>query len=71
MNDLKLAQGTAYSYVNRLVDAGVVDITDDEQPRQYVAREIDLTVTTTAGDREYTITPVLIDAVGWLEPERH
>jgi DNA-binding MarR family transcriptional regulator len=44
MDDLELAQGTAYSYVNRLVDAGVVDITDDEQPRRYTAREIDLTV---------------------------
>jgi len=54
----------AYSYVNGLVDAGVVNVTDDEEPRRYAAREIDLTVTTAAGDREYTITPVLIDAVG-------
>jgi DNA-binding transcriptional ArsR family regulator len=67
MEDLKLGQGTAYSYVNRLVDAGVVDVTDDEQPRRYAAREIDLTVTTAAGDREYTITPALIDAVGRRE----
>jgi len=67
MDDLELAQGTAYSYVNRLVDAGVVDVTDDEQPRRYAAREIDLTVTTAAGDREYTITPALIDAVGRRE----
>ncbi|RQG87971.1 ArsR family transcriptional regulator [Natrarchaeobius halalkaliphilus] len=64
MDDIDLAQGTAYSYVNRLVDAGVVEVTHDEQPRRYAAREIDLTVTTTAGDREYTITPALIDAVG-------
>ena len=64
MDDLEFAQGTAYSYVNRLVDAGVVDVTDDEQPGRYAAREIDLTVTTAAGDREYTITPALIDAVG-------
>lgn len=67
MDDLELAQGTAYSYVNRLVDAGVVDATDDEQPRWYAAWEIDLTVTTSAGDREYTITPALIDAVGRRE----
>jgi len=67
MDDLELAQGTAYSYVNRLVDAGVVDVADDQQPRQYAAREIDLTVTTAAGDREYTITPALIDAVGRRE----
>ena len=67
MDELELAQGTAYSYVNRLVDAGVIKVTQDEQPRQYAAREIDLTVTTAAGDRGYTITPVLIDAVGRRE----
>jgi hypothetical protein len=42
---------------------------DDEQPRRYAAREIDLTVTTAAGDREYTITPALIDAVGRRETD--
>ena len=67
MDSLELAQGTAYSYVNRLVDAGVVEVTRDEQPRQYAARTIDLTVMTAAGDREYTITPALIDAVGRRE----
>jgi len=67
MDDLELAQGTAYSYVNRLVNAGVVEVTHDEQPRRYAARPIDLTVTTAAGDREYTITPALIDAVGRRE----
>ena len=67
MDDLELAQGTAYSYVNRLVDAGVVEVTHDEQPRRYAAREIGLTVTTAAGNREYTITPALIDAVGRAE----
>ncbi|MDV7351024.1 helix-turn-helix domain-containing protein [Halorubrum distributum] len=69
MDDLELAQRTAYSYVNRLVDAGVVNVTDDEQPRRYAVREIDLTVTTAAGDREYTITPALIDAVGRRETD--
>ena len=67
IDDLELGQGTAYSNVNRLVDAGVVEVTHDEQPRRYAAREIDLTVTTAAGDREYTITPALIDAVGRAE----
>ncbi|WP_226042982.1 helix-turn-helix domain-containing protein [Natrinema sp. DC36] len=67
MDGLDLAQGTAYAYVNRLVDAGVLKVTDDEQPRRYAAREIDLTVTMAAGDREYTITPALIDAVGRRE----
>ncbi|MFC4451937.1 helix-turn-helix domain-containing protein [Halorussus aquaticus] len=65
--DLELGQGTAYSNVNRLVDVGVVEVTHDEQPRRYAACEIDLTVTTAAGDREYTITPALIDAVGRAE----
>ncbi|MBX0288500.1 helix-turn-helix domain-containing protein [Halomicroarcula sp. F28] len=64
MDELDLAQGTAYNYVNRLVDAGVVAVTHDEQPRRYAAQEIDLTVSTAVGDREYTITPALIDAVG-------
>jgi len=63
MNELDLAQGTAYTYVNRLVDAGVIEATTDEQPRVYVAREINLTVTAADGAREYTITPALIDAI--------
>ncbi|AGB15459.1 putative transcriptional regulator [Halovivax ruber XH-70] len=65
---LDLAQGTAYTYVNRLVDAGVVEVADDEQPRHYAAREIDLTVTA-ADDRTYTITPSLVDAVGRRETD--
>ncbi|MBV0926380.1 helix-turn-helix domain-containing protein [Halomicroarcula limicola] len=69
MDYLELAQGTAYSYVNRLVDAGVVEVTQDEQPRRYAAHQIDLTVTTATGDREYTITPALIDAVGRHETD--
>jgi Sugar-specific transcriptional regulator TrmB. len=63
MNELDLAQGTAYTYVNRLVDAGVIEATTDEQPRVYVARDINLTVTAADGAREYTITPALIDAI--------
>jgi len=66
IEDLGLAQGTAYSYVNRLVDTGVVEVTQTEQPRQYAANEIDLTVTASK-DRQYTITPALIDAVGRRE----
>lgn len=56
--------GAAYSYVNRVVDAGVVEVTDDEQPQRYAASEIDLTVRTGPGYREYTTTPALIDVVG-------
>ncbi len=68
MDELELAQGTAYSYVNRLVEAGIVEMTNDGQPRRYTAREIDLTVTDADG-REYTITPALIDAVGRRETD--
>jgi DNA-binding MarR family transcriptional regulator len=67
IDELEFAQGTAYTYVKRLVDAGVLEMTRDEQPRQYAAREIDLTVTAAGGDRKYTITPVLIEAVGRRE----
>jgi DNA-binding MarR family transcriptional regulator len=66
---LALPQGTAYSYVNRLADTGVIEAVTDEQPRTYVARNIDLTVTTADGDREYTVTPALVDAVGRRETD--
>jgi hypothetical protein len=64
MDTLDLPQGTAYSYVNRLADAGVIAEQSETQPRTYMANEIDLTVTASDGTREYRITPVLIDAVG-------
>ncbi|MWV39826.1 helix-turn-helix domain-containing protein [Natrialba sp. INN-245] len=63
MDELDLPQGSAYTYVNRLTDAGVLEMVTDEQPRMYAAIEIDLTLTV-ASDQEYTITPALIDAVG-------
>ena len=66
---LEFPQGTAYNYVNRLVEAGVLEVTHDEQPQRYAAREIDLTVMAADGEREYTITPVLIDAVGRRETD--
>jgi len=64
MEALDLAQGTAYTYVNQLVDTGVLEATTDGQPRTYTTRDIDLTITTTDSGREYTITAALIDAVG-------
>lgn len=64
IDDLELQEGSAYAYVNRLVNAGVIEVIHDEQPRRYVARKIELTVTAAAGDCEYTITPALIDVVG-------
>lgn len=64
MDTLDLPQGTAYTYVNRLADAGVIAEQSETQPRTYMANEIDLTVTASDGTREYRITPVLIDAVG-------
>lgn len=59
---LDLSQGTAYTYVNQLVDAGVLTPTADTQPQKYAAVEIELTLTTD-DNREYTISPALIAAV--------
>ena len=59
---LDLPQGTAYTYVNRLTDTGVLTPTRDNQPQRYAAVEIELTLTVD-GDREYTISPALIAAV--------
>ena len=64
MDGLDIPQGTAYSYVNRLVEAGILEITREEQPRTYAARPVELTVQSPTQDREYTISPALIDAVG-------
>jgi len=60
MEALDLAQGTAYTYVNQLVDTGVLEATTDGQPRTYTTRDIDLTITTTDSGREYTITAALV-----------
>lgn len=59
---LDLPQGTAYTYVNRLTDTGVLTPTRDNQPQRYAAVEIELTLTVDGG-REYTISPALIAAV--------
>jgi DNA-binding MarR family transcriptional regulator len=59
---LNLSQGTAYTYVNQLVDAGVLTPTADTQPQKYAAVEIELTLTVD-DDRKYTISPALIAAV--------
>ncbi|HET7323267.1 MAG TPA: winged helix-turn-helix domain-containing protein [Halococcus sp.] len=59
---LDLSQGTAYTYVNQLADAGVLTTTSDAQPQRYAAVDIELTLTVEDG-REYTISPALIAAV--------
>lgn len=64
MEALDLPQGTAYTYVDRLAEAGVITEQSEIQPRTYTANEIDLTVTASDGTHEYRITPVLVDAVG-------
>ena len=51
MDALDLPQGTAYSYVNRLADAGVITAQSETQPKTYTANEIDLTVTASDGTR--------------------
>lgn len=63
MEALDLPQGTAYTYVDRLESTGVITATTDDQPHTYAAVEIDLTITTADSEREYRITPALVDAV--------
>ena len=62
MDALDLSQGTAYTYVNQLADAGVLTPTSDSQPQRYAASEIELTLTIN-DNHEYTISPALITAV--------
>ena len=69
MNALDLAQGTAYTYVNQLVDTGVLAVATDGQPRLYTTCDINLTITTAKNGKEYTITTALIDAVGRRETD--
>lgn len=64
MDALDLPQGTAYSYVNRLQEAGVPAVVSDEQPREYEAVEIELSLSTDRGERTYTVTSMLVDAIG-------
>ena len=59
---LEISQGTAYTYVNQLVDAGVLTSTSDTQPQRYTAVGIELTLTAD-NKREYTISPALVAAV--------
>lgn len=59
-----LPQGTAYSYVDRLQEAGVLAAVTDEQPREYEALDIELSLSTDRGERTCTVPPMLVDAVG-------
>ena len=64
MDALDIPQGTACRYVNRLQEADVLAAVSDEQPREYKAVDIELSLSTDRGERTYTITPMLVDAVG-------
>lgn len=55
--------------LERLVDAGVVEGTVDDQPQAYTDRRIEMTVTADDGECAFTITPALIDAVGRRETD--
>jgi len=65
-----VSQGTVYDYVDRLVEAGALEVASETQPRQYATRRIELTVSGFDTGAEptrsdgYTVTPALIDAVG-------
>jgi sugar-specific transcriptional regulator TrmB len=50
MDALDLPQGTAYSYVNRLREADILAVISDEQPREYEAVDIKLSLSTPTSD---------------------
>lgn len=61
--ELDIPQATAYDYVRRLVDAGLLSKEGDGRPYRYVAENISLTLKSDEDSTEYTISPELIDAV--------
>lgn len=58
---LDVPQGTAYDYVQRLDDAGLIRETAGRRPYRYAADPLTLTLTTDEATR--TITPALIAAM--------
>lgn len=58
---LDVPQGTAYDYVEKLQDAGLVEPVDDERPVEYDAEPLSLTLSTDGA--EQTVTPSLVAAV--------
>ncbi|WP_027119261.1 DUF7437 domain-containing protein [Natronorubrum tibetense] len=65
ITDLEIPQGTAYDYVRKLEDAGLVTKTREERPYEFTTEPLSITLTTDGEAR--TITAELVDAVGRRE----
>ena len=65
ITDLEIPQGTAYDYVRKLEDAGLVTKTREERPYEFATEPLSITLTTNGEAR--TITAELVDAVGRRE----
>lgn len=62
VTDLEIPQGTAYEYVGKLEDAGLLLKTGETRPYEFSAEPLSITLTTDGDAR--TITTALVDAVG-------
>ncbi|AGB39337.1 winged helix-turn-helix domain-containing protein [Natronococcus occultus] len=65
ITDLDLPQGTAYDYVGKLEEAGLITKTREQRPYEFTAEPLSITLTTDGEAR--TITAELVDAVGRRE----
>lgn len=63
---LEIPQTTVYESLSRLVEMGFAERTSENRPYQYRALPVDLQVATEITEQKtaYTITPMLIDAIG-------
>jgi predicted transcriptional regulator len=66
IEDLGIAQTTAYESLTHLVETGLVDRTTETRPYHYQANPVELQVAIDGEESEtaYAITPMLIDAIG-------
>lgn len=66
IEDLGIAQTTAYESLTHLTETGLVEQTTETRPYHYRASSVDLQVAIDSEDSEtaYAITPMLIDAIG-------
>jgi hypothetical protein len=64
MNALDFSRETTQTLLSRLEEMGTVETLTDDEPQKYRAASIELSLSADQGDRTYTVTPALIDAVG-------
>lgn len=65
ITDLDLPQGTAYDYIGKLEESGLITKTREQRPYEFAAEPLSITLTTDGEAR--TITAELVDAVGRRE----